>query len=548
MAEYVSSAAVEGVSSTNDSDKQYCTPLPNNFPDNMIQKLYLEAISENNEGETLDSFNYRASCGCMILLKKALTRLVKRQTIPEPNNGDMSEIIHKIAKRLTNNAPVLDTWTPQDLRVAIYILEEKETVLSGPLQNALNREPIFPPLHSLAEDGTPIKPSGLGPDHGLNHSILRGRKKPTVSSNRTLLFRQRFVEQVNTYHLGVKRPAKEDTATATAGAGSDTARAMYALLQEDGRLPELARSARELCAKCKGKRQVYCGACGGLRLEVSAEMLPVRVPLPFDVLLALHWQESLHRCTGVHSRVLATHSQVDYVHWEKDRWGPLVESWRADRDVLLFPTDNAVDAGEFQWNGPMPAATGAEEATGQPRYRLIVLEASWNYGATMARQIMEWRAEKGLPPLQCIKLSNIVGKYWRFQEFGHAAVSTIEAITCAVLAAMQSNFALTPVEAEEEELRQEMLGRTHKDMLLLFNLQKYRVLDNVASHGGKPPRAMKVQGEGDASWANVFVLKQDGEGNSNSGHKPSSHTDIDSVASLSYNFVAGNIYNNNTTY
>lgn len=96
---------------------------------------------------------------------------------------------------------------------------------------------------------------------------------------------------------------------------------------------------------------------------------------------------------------------------------------------------------------------------------------------------MGLRRRLGLPPLQCVVLSNVVGKYWRFHEEGHSAVSTIEAISHAAAAAGLDE---SSVEA----------------LLLLFKLQRYRVLDNVES-GGKVPRAMLVSGSGVGGWGSL---------------------------------------------
>lgn len=93
---------------------------------------------------------------------------------------------------------------------------------------------------------------------------------------------------------------------------------------------------------------------------------------------------------------------------------------------------------------------------------------------------MSTRRRLGLPPLHCVVLRNVVGKYWRFHEEGHSAVSTIEAIAHAAAAAG----------LDEPYV---------EGLLLLFKLQRFRVLDNV-ENGGKIPRAMLVSGSGVGGW------------------------------------------------
>ena len=52
------------------------------------------------------------------------------------------------------------------------------------------------------------------------------------------------------------------------------------------------------------------------------------------------------------------------------------------------------------------------------RWRLVVLEASWHHGKTMAKQIVKYRSDAGLPPLRFVRLEDVVGGYWRFHEEG----------------------------------------------------------------------------------------------------------------------------------
>lgn len=103
----------------------------------------------------------------------------------------------------------------------------------------------------------------------------------------------------------------------------------------------------------------------------------------------------------------------------------------------------------------------------------------------MARRIVQYRASRGLPPLRCVLLENVVGGYWRFHEEGHSALSTIEAIAHTAAAAG--------------------LSRDAFDVLLtLFRIQKGRVLLNIDG-GGKKPRAVCVSGDGTGSWDDVPV-------------------------------------------
>jgi hypothetical protein len=97
--------------------------------------------------------------------------------------------------------------------------------------------------------------------------------------------------------------------------------------------------------------------------------------------------------------------------------------------------------------------------------------------------LSEYREERGLSRLKAVELRDITGEYWKFHEEGHSAVSTIEAIAHTARAA-----GLDDVDYET--------------LLLLFRLQKHRVLSRVQS-GGKAPKAVTVCGEGLSSWADL---------------------------------------------
>jgi hypothetical protein len=78
----------------------------------------------------------------------------------------------------------------------------------------------------------------------------------------------------------------------------------------------------------------------------------------------------------------------------------------------------------------------------------------------------------------------VTGQYWRFQAEGHAAVSTIEAIAHTAHSAGLDS-------------------KSVKDLLVLFELQKYRVLNNSEKRGCKAPRAITVEGVGLGDWKKV---------------------------------------------
>ena len=116
--------------------------------------------------------------------------------------------------------------------------------------------------------------------------------------------------------------------------------------------------------------------------------------------------------------------------------------------------------------------------------RLVVIEASWEHGKSVANRINIYRRQFGLLPLQYVRLSSLTGQYWKFQNEGLSAVSSIEAIAYTALEAGCSQD-------------------TFENLLTLFRLQKYRVLSRLVE-GGKPPKAIKVSGDGMRSWEDLL--------------------------------------------
>jgi hypothetical protein len=291
-------------------------------------------------------------------------------------------------------------------------------------------------------------------------------------------------------------------------------------------LKSLSNLTRTKCPKCYAFRQLYCGPCG-IPMETAIPFLPLKIHLPFEILLLLHYQESLIKCTGIHASVLCEENTVNYWHWQKptEEWQKVVESLDAENDILLFPYPNSISADEFDWyrqqdeEHSLPAADVDETEKGtsssslplndRKRYRLVVLEASWGYGKTMAQQILDHRKAKQLPPMKSIILQNILGEYWRFQSEGHSAVSTIEALAHTARVAIRKRPCHNNNNEEEKQQSEAEAEKTFHDLLILFRLQKYRVLQHVSKEGGKVPRAMEVTGDPKkGSWKLVSIIPE----------------------------------------
>lgn len=69
------------------------------------------------------------------------------------------------------------------------------------------------------------------------------------------------------------------------------------------------------------------------------------------------------------------------------KWGPAVAALDPCRDVLLFPSDTAESASAFPWGQGQGQGTLLGNGEVEHRWRLVVLEASWQHGKTMHKQV-----------------------------------------------------------------------------------------------------------------------------------------------------------------
>ena len=82
---------------------------------------------------------------------------------------------------------------------------------------------------------------------------------------------------------------------------------------------------------------------------------------------------------------------TDHLEEIDTKWGPMVAALDPLRDVLLFPSDAAESASTFPWGHGQGQGQGLGTLLGngkqEHRWRLVVLEASWQHGKTMHRQV-----------------------------------------------------------------------------------------------------------------------------------------------------------------
>lgn len=431
--------------------------LPSGVPD----EVYTAAL---NQQEHAMSHQFPLICGLLLKLRSALFRVYGRSEnkFPRVSEDEQPQQFYDALLTFLQDPQSFQAeacWTVTTVWEVAEELTSKSLMLSHPLQRELHMHPLYT----------------------LEEGLLK--------------FHASFLQRIAEYHDTVRRP--EGTFT----------------LPNNPRLDQLLALDREKCPQCLGQRKIYCGPCGGLRMSNADKILPPRLHLPFDVLLLLHHHESLVKCTGIHTGVLCTEGSVSYMHWNKpaEEWQLIAESLDPSRDVILFPYQDSTIATEFPWDAchyesPTVNAQSASSSSSSSiseevpsnvakmievcnsmipydknhRWRLVVLEASWGYGKTMANNIVDHRKAMRLPPVPSVILTDVTGQYWRFHSEGNAAVSTIEAIAHAAKAAG----------VQQEQLH---------DLLTLFEMQKYRVLTNTCD-GIKAPRAVEVEGVGSGSW------------------------------------------------
>jgi hypothetical protein len=179
-------------------------------------------------------------CGLIIKLRSGYLRVYRRSEnkFPRLSEEEFPTQFYDLVQQFTKETPkLLEEWSITDLWLVAEALTVKSINLSVPLQ----RELSIHPLYSLHSD------------------------------QKLLQFHQDFLERVNAYHETLRRP--EGTFE----------------VPESEMIITLAELSRIRCTSCQGARQLYCGPCGGKRMENAENILPSRVELPFDIVLLLHW-------------------------------------------------------------------------------------------------------------------------------------------------------------------------------------------------------------------------------------------------------------------
>ena len=147
-------------------------------------------------------------------------RVVKRSLIAPPSNSDYESrfmtLITYFAKKEEVDSALIH-WKPALLLSHCNSLSKMASNLSHELMKQFDYHPLLPP----------------GNDGGFS-------------------FHPEFLQEVAAYHKSLTRPNDVFSSKAS----DDT---------ESSMLQALASLDREECPRCRGRRQIYCGNCGGFR-------------------------------------------------------------------------------------------------------------------------------------------------------------------------------------------------------------------------------------------------------------------------------------------
>ena len=419
--------------------------------DSLLVRAFISSVPPPSERPQR---RYRLSCGLLIQVRHANLRMAYRNiyagvTLAEKELAANS-MFFTLIKNMSHqeDQSVLEFYSGEGVLHELALeLVSKKMNLSKKVAKILEAEPL--PLRDV-------------------HTGL-------------LQFRAPFIAALDEYFHRVEKPPEAREAMGTG-----------ALFPE---MDSLMALKREECEGCHLMRVLYCANCGGLRTKEASKVLPARIPredMPFDILMVLHYQENWNRSTGAHASALLEEGVLTVIHWDQLEKGGERKSVLGhidpQKDILLFPGPQAIRIGDCGlWSSS--SSSPSDKTRGINKPRLVVLEANWSYAKSMAG----WLTEQ-IPALRSVCLANVTGTYWRFQEVGASALSTIEALyhaACQAQATSSDCGSGATVAGAEASFHR---------LLLLFEYQRKRMLAAKEKEGKGIPRGLVPAGSGIHDW------------------------------------------------
>jgi DTW domain-containing protein YfiP len=452
---------------------------------------------------------YRLTCGLLIKARQATIRLLARsQIMPGIDFSEKNEEAVRIyCKQIQNLCCDLDQDqktlqgyidAPGELFDTSVELVAKRIPLSKKLIKALEAQPLLP-LVPQAGDFSERSNRNYDREGDEREERLQKQQQQQVTAASRLQFEASFLREVDIHFCALQKPLDADNVSEVTSLGThaqagedDSSCSSDPLATYYPMMADLMALKREECSKCGLGRALYCPDCDGLRTPQAENMLPPRVSasvMPFEVMMILHYQETINRSTGAQALALLEEGYMSVRHWPRDKdseeMSALVASIDPSRDVLLFPDAEAHSVGSLLCSPP----GGGDDGSKQKR-RLIMIEANWTFAKAMAGYL------KGrVPGLRSVGLhKDVVGTYWRFQAVSASAVSTIEALYHA---------ANEVVEARNNDDNGDNGGEL-RNILVLFEYQRRKMLANASTKQGAKCRGLRVTGNGIHDWAPIL--------------------------------------------
>jgi hypothetical protein len=107
--------------------------------------------------------------------------------------------------------------------------------------------------------------------------------RPPLVAGEFVQFDNSFLIKVAEYHKSLERPPETFSSEKILIEDSSKLSSYLSLINTLSQFP------REICPRCSGRRQIYCGDCEGIRMSEAEKILPQRIALPIDLVLLLHW-------------------------------------------------------------------------------------------------------------------------------------------------------------------------------------------------------------------------------------------------------------------
>lgn len=208
--------------------------LPDNFTD-----LELTAAL-NGESSFANFRHFPLICGLILKLRSGYQRVYGRSNNRFPRLAALQQpqqFYDLLCAFCYESSKIRDEWTADSLWRASEVICIKSVTVDVKLQREIYLHPLYP-FDSVT--GWPC-------------------------------FHKDLLQRICEYHTSLRRP--DGTF----------------LLPESELIHQLLDLPRVVCKNCNHARHLYCGPCGGLRMENADALLPPRVELPFNVHLVLHW-------------------------------------------------------------------------------------------------------------------------------------------------------------------------------------------------------------------------------------------------------------------